>query len=401
MNQLSRSYQWIVFAVCWLTGVFAGMDGNLFSVMMQQTVAAISVRPDQTEAIKCGSYILSSFLMGWMLGGILMGIASDYLGRVKTLALSIVLYTCFTGLAAQTQSVWSFALCRFVAGVGIGGSMLGISIFISESWSTSSRTVALAALVTSYQVGVLLSGVVSHILPEWRAAFAAGSLPVALAFAVLWLFREPAVWKNKNQMPAQERDQSEGIHLLIGGMIFGSLLIGYWASLSWIPSWIQNLLGSGMIGHEKSTATIIHGFCAIAGCLAAGPLADAYGRRPVILFSFAGALIDSLWMFLGHHEFSNSLYAYHGLLGFFIGMAQAVMYIYLPELFSTKARATCVGICLNAGRLVTSIAILFMGIIVSLLGGHVAALSVFSLVYLIGIGMTFLAPETKSQGMRI
>ena len=324
-----------------------------------------------------------------------MGIASDYLGRVKTLALSILLYSCFTGLAAQTESMGAFAIYRFVAGMGVGGSMLGISIFIAESWTTSSRAVALAALVTSYQVGVLFSGVISHIFPDWRMAFAAGSIPMVLAFAVLKTFHEPAAWKNMQTTSPEHEEKSGWNHLFMGGMIFGSLLIGYWASLSWIPSWIQNLLGDYASGHEKSLATVIHGLCAIAGCLAAGPLADAFGRRPVILFSFAGALIDSLWMFLGHDTFSNSLYAYHGLLGFFIGMAQAGMYIYLPELFSTNIRATCVGICLNGGRLVTAVAILFMGAIVSWFQGYSEALSLFSMVYLIGIGFTLFAPETK------
>ncbi len=396
-NQPSARNRWLVFMICWLVGVFAGMDANLFSVMMQQAIADVAGNPSQTEAVKWGSTLLSSFLLGWMLGGILMGVASDYLGRVKTLALSVILYSCFTGLAAQTESMGAFGMYRFAAGMGVGGSMLGISIFIAESWTTSSRALALAALVTSYQVGVLFSGVISHILPDWRMAFAAGSIPMVLAFAVLKLFHEPAAWKNMKTTSPEHEEKSGRNHLLMGGMIFGSLLIGYWASLSWIPSWIQNLLGDSALGHEKSTATVIHGLCAIAGCLAAGPLADAFGRRPIILFSFAGALIDSLWMFQGHHEFSNLLYAYHGLLGFFIGMAQAVMYIYLPELFSTKIRATCVGICLNGGRLVTAIAILFMGVIVSWFQGYSEALSLFSMVYLIGIGFTLFAPETKMR----
>lgn len=162
---------------------------------------------------------------------------------------------------------------------------------------------------------------------------------------------------------------------------------------------MQDLLAEDFLGHEKNTATVIHGFCAIGGCLTAGPLSDSLGRRPVIVISYAGALLTSLWMFLAHQAFTPLLYVYFGLLGFFIGMAQAVMYIYLPELFSARVRATCVGLCLNIGRLVTAAAILCMGLIIQYFGGYVEALCAFSAIYLLGIGFAYLVPETKSQGL--
>lgn len=388
------SYPWIVLAVCWLGGVFAGMDANLFSVMLSPVIGDIAGHPGQAETIRLGSYVLSTFLFGWMVGGIVMGLASDYLGRVKMLALSIVFYACFTGLTAYAQSIPSLACCRFGTGLGVGGTMVGISIFLSETWRSSSRAAAIGVLVTSYQVGVLLSGTISHFFPEWRSAFAMGAFPVVIAACVLGYFREPALKTEEKKESSNSFNQK---HLWIGGILFGSLLVGYWASLTWIPTWMQGLLGDHAIGHEKNFATMLHGSCAIAGCLIAGPLSDWIGRRAVIFLSYSGALVVSLWMFLGHETFTPLLYVYFGALGFFIGVAQAVMYIYLPELFSRRVRATCVGFCLNAGRLVTGVAILFMGIIIQWFGGYVEALSAFSAIYAAGVAFSYFAPETKSN----
>ena len=390
-----RSYRFVVLGVCWLAGAFAGMDANLFSVMLKSIMADMDSGSSQAANLGLATYAISSFLFGWMAGGIFMGMASDRYGRAEMLAFSILIYACATGLTAAVDNLSALILCRFITGLGVGGTMVGISVFLSETWGTSSRAVALSLLITSYQVGVLLSGVAAHVLPDWRHVFLAGSLPAVLAIIVFRYFQEPVLQNRSSEEKTHLTDKSIRKNVWLGAIIFGSLLIGYWASLTWIPTWLQELLGSENSGNKKNLATMIHGLCAIAGCFLAGPLSDVLGRRPVMLISYAGALITSLWMFLGHQGFSPLLYAYFGALGFFIGMAQAVMYIYLPELFPKARRATYVGICLNAGRLVTVFAVLCMGAMVHWFGGYMEALCAFATVYIVGIGFAWIAPETK------
>ena len=98
-------------------------------------------------------------------------------------------------------------------------------------------------------------------------------------------------------------------------------------------------------------------------------------------------------MFLGHSSFAWSVHALNGALGFVIGIAQGVMYIYLAELFTANNRAACVGLCLNAGRLLTAIAVLFLSSIVMWLGGYAQALSFFSLIYLVGAALIWVKQE--------
>jgi MFS family permease len=382
-----------IFIGCWLGVLFAGLNANLFALLLPEAIGEIAKSMDRTAISQYGSYVLSSFLLGWMVGGICLGYISDHYGRVKTMATAVALYALSTAVAALSESLWQLALCRFLTGVGIGGSMLGISIFLSESCPSRSRAVTLAILVTSYQMGVFLSALVAHLLPEWRLAFAFGALPLILAGLMLCYFQEPVQWVQCSEEPSKYNVKT----ILMGSTLFGSLLIGYWASLFWIPTWIQDLLGNAAEGHEKNLATMGHGVCAVIGCLAAGPLVDRFGRRPLIMAAFLGAFATSWIMFWGHPEFSSTLYFCNSLLGFFAGLAQAVMYIYLPELFPTKVRATSVGWCLNAGRLVTTLSVLFMGLFVSFFGGYREALSAFALIYLVGLCLARFIPETRMK----
>jgi MFS family permease len=388
---MTPSYRWTIFVICWLAGAFAGMDATLFTVVMPQAVGEVAATIDRNTISSLSSYILSTFLAGWMCGGIFFGYLSDRTGRVKSMAVSVLLYTLFTGVTAFVSTPWALGICRFVIGLGVGGTMLGISIFLAENWPERSKALALGALITSDQVGVFLSGAVANLFPSWRMAFAIGAVPAVLGGIILMYFREPAMSGNKGEASSEPR------RLLLGSVIFGSLLIGYWASATWIPTWIQDLVGPASHGLEKTRATMVHGICAILGCLAAGKWADSWGRRPVLSITFFGALVTSLTMFLWFKTFSAAIYLTHGALGFFVGVLQAVLYIYLPELFPQALRGRLVGFCLNAGRVFTAAAVLFMGALVAWLGGYEISLSIFSLTYLVGGILIWKLPETAPK----
>jgi MFS family permease len=72
-----------------------------------------------------GGIVLSIFMIGWALGGLLFGPIADHYGRVKTMALTIVVYAVFTGLCAIANSWRELAFYRFMTGLGIGGEWAG------------------------------------------------------------------------------------------------------------------------------------------------------------------------------------------------------------------------------------------------------------------------------------
>lgn len=403
VGQLTR-YHALVFLGCWLGGVFDGMDSTLMTVVLPAAIGEVAGSMAPSVVGHYGSLIGSAFLFGWMLGGVLIGMVGDRLGRIRSMILSITLYALFTGLAGLSQTWWQLALCRFLTGLGIGGELVSITTFLAEVWPERSRAIAIGTLITSYQAGVLVAGTIVKLVPYWRTVFFIGVLPALLTIFLRLTLRESERWlESKTHTREDYRLLKELFHrdhrrnLIVGAVAFGGLLIGYWASLSWIPAWIQTFFTPPEGTSQRALATMFQGFAAVIGCSAAGWLADRIGRVPTIAISYLGCFLASALLFLTNHTFSDVIYLESALLGFFIGVAQAIMYVYLPELFPTRVRATAVGFCLNAGRLSTAIAVLFVGTIVSALGGFAQSAMLFATAYLLGVAAAFWARETKGK----
>lgn len=429
-------YHWMVFLGCWLGGIFDGMDSTLMSVAGPRAIADLIGTSDALAVGAVNSSVSALFLLGWTLGGVLFGVVGDKLGRVRSMVFSILLYALFTGLAGLAQSWPQLAACRFLTGLGIGGELVSISTFLTEVWPSRSRAIAIGALITSYQAGVFIAGAISTLFHGWREVFFIGALP-----AVLVVFLRASLKESDRWVEARER-QSEALRhqdaerrpdgeilshrqelfqkrhyraLLVGGLAFGGLLIGYWASLSWIPFWIQGLLHGGGQGNERGIATMYQGVAAVLGCLSAGFIADRIGRRATIGISSLACLGTSLFLFLFHREFSPAIYGGSAALGFFIGINQAAMYIYLPELFPTLIRASGTGFCLNLGRVVTMVSVFYVGDLMkwlsrllpqvsagSVLAGvspYGAAACLFALAYLVTAAAMLAGEETRGRAL--
>ncbi len=415
-------YHLLVFFGCWLGGIFDGMDSTLMSVVMPDAIKALVGSSDKAVIGPIASYVTSLFLIGWMLGGVIFGIVGDKLGRVRSMVFSILLYAIFTGLAGLAHSWHQLAACRFLTGLGIGGELVSISTFLAEVWPSRSRALAIGVLITSYQAGVFIAGSINTLFHDWRTAFWIGALPALLVIFLRMAMRESDRWmeaREKRMKQTQEVShmkelfQSRNLRgLLVGGLAFGGLLIGYWASLSWIPLWIQDLLQTTGTGNERGIATMYQGVAAMVGCSMAGVFSDWIGRRPTIILSSLGCFAASALLFLTNTSFSPLIYWECALLGYFIGVIQSAMYIYLPELFPTLVRASGTGFCLNVGRFVTAVAVFYVGDLIKLivkndlgqalfgnpqLSAYGVAAFLFSIAYAASVGAAVFGEETKGR----
>ncbi len=415
----TKMYLFWVFLGCWLGGIFDGMDSSLMHIVLPDAVGELVGKSVGTAVTsQVASWVSTVFLLGWMLGGIIFGRLGDTLGRVKAMVFSILLYSLFTGLCGFAHSWQELAAYRFLTGVGIGGELVSIATFLSEVWPKKTKAIAIGCLLTSYQVGVFLAGGLNYLLHDWRQVFFVGALPALLVLFLRLFLKESPLWVATQEAHAHTEllldDAGEVIKpptllesfkekgqlrsLIVGSLAFTGLLVGYWASLAWIPMWIHTL--ENVPPNAKSFATMVQGSVAIIGCLLGGPLCDAVGRRWSIVIGGLGCFGASAWLFLGHPTtFVPSVYWASGALGFFIGLLQSSLYIYLPELFETKIRATATGTCLNLGRFATAIAVLFMGVVVQSLGGYGNAAFAFGFSYLIGTLVMFWAKETKDASL--
>jgi MFS family permease len=148
---------------------------------------------------------------------------------------------------------------------------------------------------------------------------------------------------------------------------------------------------------------------AILGTLAAAFLGDWLGRRPAYFLLCVLSLGSVYLLFLANRAYGPGLLA----SAFVAGVCTASFYgwlpLYLPELFRTRVRATGQGFGFNFGRILAAVGVLQTGNLMGLFkdgfvlgslhlpAGYPSACSVMSLIYLAGMGLIWLAPETHGQ----
>src|SRR6516225_3878500 len=118
-------YQWLVFFVVWAGWSLDATDFGLFSLVLRPALTELlGGQPTIGDIGRVGGILSTVGLLGWSLGGFLFGIVADYIGRVRTLALSILIYSVFTALQGAAQEIWQLGLFRFIAGLGTGAEII-------------------------------------------------------------------------------------------------------------------------------------------------------------------------------------------------------------------------------------------------------------------------------------
>ena len=153
-------------------------DLILFSIVRVKSLKDLGV-PDQ-ELLSQGVLLLNMQMGGMLLGGILWGILGDKRGRLSVLLGSICLYSLANIANGFVHSVDTYAVLRFIAGVGLAGELGAGITLVSEIMPKETR--AYGTMIVSV-VGILGAVVAALIgdLFDWRTAyFVGGGLGIGL-----------------------------------------------------------------------------------------------------------------------------------------------------------------------------------------------------------------------------
>src|ERR1700736_2235418 len=116
LRAVSR-YQWLVWFVVWLGWTLDAADFGLYSLVLRPALTELlGGNPTMAQIGSVGGLLSMTGLLGSAFGGFLFGILADYIGRVRTLAFSIVIYSVFTALQGLSQGILDFAVYRFIGG---------------------------------------------------------------------------------------------------------------------------------------------------------------------------------------------------------------------------------------------------------------------------------------------
>ena len=256
---LLNRYHWFVFVVAALGWLFDTMDQQLFNLArlpaMRELLSLNGEAVSDGLALEYGGYATSIFLVGWALGGLFFGVLGDRIGRAKTMVITILMYSLFTGLSAFSRSIWEFSFYRFLTGLGVGGEFaVGVAL-VAEVMPLRARPYALGLLQALSAVGNITAALISIgfgqlersgvmgnaqifgiTLTAWRCMFLVGTLPALLALLVRRRLKEPDQWQ-----AAVARRSTEPVRHSYAELLFDR---------RWLPRAIVGLLlaTSGVIG---------------------------------------------------------------------------------------------------------------------------------------------------------
>jgi MFS family permease len=434
----------MVLLAAFLGWLFDGYEIGLFPVVARPALQDLLGQLGDSHVGPWMGRITACFLVGAAGGGLVFGWLGDRIGRVKAMALSILTYSLVTGLGYFAQSPIHLGMVRFVSALGMGGQWsLGVAL-VMECWPENWRPMLAGAMGAAANVGFLLVGVTARlheVTPEsWRWMMIVAALPAFLVVFIIAFVPESERWKQSvkevKSHPLAEifapalRKQS------LLAIAFASVaLIGTWGSVQWLPLWSNQMASEAgaralkashpewyqpasadlpkaqaeakaaaerdvrrYVSDATANMQVIQGIGAILGTLLAPLIGARLGRRPAYFLLCLASLVVCAVVFRTITTYS-AVFLGCGLL---MSLTTASFYgwfpLYFPELFPTRVRATGQGLSYNFGRVFAAVGALVQGSLVAAFGGSYAqAGAIVTLIYLAGMALIWLAPETKGK----
>lgn len=370
-------FHWMVLFWCALIIVFDGYDLVIYGVVLPKLMAEWQLSPLQAGAL--GSYAL----FGMMFGALIFGPLSDKFGRKRVIAVCVTLFSLFTFINGFARDATEFGVCRFLAGLGIGGVMPNVVALMTEYSPKKMRSLLVSIMFSGYSVGGMASaGIGMWLIPTygWPAVFFVACIPLLLLPVILYVLPESPgfLLKEKRDQEAsrmlvrlepgfvpQAGDQyhyptgAESAHvplvaLFKSGRFLSTLM--FWVSFFMcllmvyaLSSWLPKLMNRA--GYELGSSLmflLVLNFGAIIGAIGGGWLADKFHlRRVLTVFFVIAALSIGLLGFKNSTLVLNLLVAAAGATT--IG-SQILLYAYVSQFYPLAIRSTGIGWASGVGR---------------------------------------------------
>jgi AAHS family benzoate transporter-like MFS transporter len=385
-------FHWRVLFWCALIVVFDGYDLVVYGVVLPTLMREWDLSPMQAGAM--GSYAL----FGMMLGALIFGPLSDRIGRKRAIMICVILFSGFTVLNGFVRTPGEFSVCRFFAGLGIGGVMPNVVALMNEFSPKKIRSTLVALMFSGYSVGGMLSATLGiALLPSfgWRAVFYVAVVPLLLLPLILRFLpesvgfmvrqgREEEARKTLQRLAPEYQGQPDdflelSLNKQAGGAVpqlfrqgralntlmfwltfFCCLLMSY-ALSSWLPKLMTNA-GYGFDSSLKFLLVLNIG--AIVGAVGGGWLGDRLQlSRVLVVFFIVAAVCISL---MGFKSPQWILYGLVAITGATTIGAQILAYACVAQFYPMSIRSTGIGWASGVGRIGAIIGPLLGGVLLGL-----------------------------------
>ena len=313
-------------------------DIALYGVVRVASLNALGIT-DPAAVLDAGLTIYNAQMAGMMVGGIAWGLLADKRGRLSVLFGSILLYSFASIANAFVVNVPMYALCRFVAGVGLAGELGAAITLVAESLPTEKRGIGTTVVATMGLLGVTTAALVGPKL-QWQSAYIVGGvMGLVLLAARLRMVESKLFTRTAAITPPRP------LSLFRGGRLrkyVACVMVGvpiYFANgvlLTFAPEIVSGL---GVKGNVSAASAILFGSIGLAtGDLASGLLSQRLKSRKKVLALCLGVGFALIVVYTRASGFTpNALYALNFLISATVGY-WAVLMTVAAEQFGTNVR---------------------------------------------------------------
>lgn len=377
-------------------------------------IIAVYKDPNSGSDVSSGTegFMTAAVFFGMLIGGLICGYFSDLLGRRLCLLASLGINAIFAFLSAFAPSTVALIGFRFVAGVGVGGSVPSVFTLAAELVPSKNRGSFINAIAAGWMLGSIYVAGMAWLMvgngvagQSWRPFAAVTGIPAALAFCLTCAFVpesprflarrarpveaekvlrlmlsyvKPGVKEEKERaceplmrlllikVPNDETVSSPGsddiggwdsdtTKLITPGPVRTALLILclVWFTLSYgsygLSTWIAKLFTAVGI-NDAFESSFIFTAATLPGNLLAVALVDIIGRKILLVGSMFLAMCSCLLFALDQHSHAMVLFG-ACMIQCFSTISWNMLDCLSTENFPTGCRATSMAILAAVGRL--------------------------------------------------
>jgi AAHS family 4-hydroxybenzoate transporter-like MFS transporter len=330
--------------------------------------------------------LVSSGLIGFMIGSLLVGLIADRIGRKPTLLGGLLIASFFDLVtASQARSFEMFVGLRLLTGLGLGMLLPLAVTLVNEFAPRRATNLLVGCVMIGWSGGGILAALTGLALAPrfgWPALFwvsTLASIPLVIASAfvlresprflavkdrqpqlrrvMMWLLPgEAHRYVDANFTTTENVKHTGSISRLLAPSVRRSTLIVWLCAAcslftifglsSWVPtSMIQR---GETFGASFAFGALLQ-FMAVLGGVGCGWTADRLERHWVLAASWGIATLAIAGLALVNYHWTNVLFV--AIAGFFMMGAQPVLNNFTASLYPTEIKSTGVGIELSVGRL--------------------------------------------------
>lgn len=359
--------------------------------------------------------INSVFFIGMLVGGLIFGYLSDYIGRKKAFLTSALFYSIFSISNGLAPNVNVFILMRFLTGIGVAGLVIVSLPYIAEMVPAESRGRWQGLGVGFGYLGIpLLAVLCKTIIPmgpeNWRYIYVIGGGGLVIfILGLLWLEESPRWLVSKGRISEAEKvvEKMTGCKADLSGMIQNNDKVSLWYVVQEMFSkklikrsmvlleifWFAYAAGfifisfaptlfvlKGFSVQDGLTLSMMMSLGMVIGPFVASAISDMGGRKvPIVVVTVIMLVLSTIYALLQNKA---AIFTVAILMSVFIQAMCALTLTYLNELFPTNIRNAASGIVYSTGRIPTALAMVIIPVI-NKSYGYVGVFLVMALLYII------------------